>query len=233
MNFSAIGFELGFARTPGADAAAQLRHFDSASAQPRQHVLQLRQFHLQLAFPRPRMFRKNIEDQLGAVDHPGVDQLFDVALLRSGEIVIEQKQIGGDRSGGARDLLQLAASDQGGRVGTVAVLQKLSDDFRAGTHRQRTQLGQRLFGAELGDVRGLGRQLGGGSVASRLGGGGQRTAPGLGRRRPAGAGSQVKTNEKRTLPGHTVPGRRRAAPRVAGLTGWSFGRIWIVDCSIC
>ena len=223
VNFPAIGFELRFARASGADAAAQLRHLDSAPAQPGQHVLQLRQFHLQLAFPGARMFRENVEDELGAVDHPGVDQLLDVALLRSGEVVIEQKQIGGDRSGGARDLFQLAASDQGGRIGTVAVLQKFADDLGARADRQRAQFGQRLFGAELGDVRGFRRQLCGGSVASRLGGRGQRTAPGLGRRRSARAGAQVKANEKRTLPGRTVPvsppgraPRRRLLP--AGLT---------------
>ena len=41
--------------------------------QPRQHVLQLRQFHLQLTFAGPRMPRKNVEDQLRAVNHPRVD----------------------------------------------------------------------------------------------------------------------------------------------------------------
>ena len=161
---------------------------------------------------------KDIEDKLGAVNHPGVDQLFDVALLRSGEVVVEQQQIGGDRSGSARDLLQLAASDQGRRVGTVAVLQKLSDDFRARTHRQRAQLGQRLFGTELGNVRGLGHQLCGGTVASRLGRRGQGTAPGSRGCRPAGTGACVKADEKRTLPGHTAPVRRRDTPCVVGFT---------------
>ena len=129
VNFPAIGFELGFARAPGADAAAQLRHFYSASAQAGQHVLQLRQLHLQLAFPRLGVFRKNIEDELGAVNHPGVDQFFNIALLRSGEIVIEQQQIGRDRGRGARDFLQFSTSDQSGRIGTVAVLQKFARQF--------------------------------------------------------------------------------------------------------
>ena len=93
------------------------------------------------------MFRENVEDELGAVDHPGVDQLFDVALLRSGEVVIEQEQIGGDRGRGAGNLFQLSASDQRGWVGTVAVLQKFADNFRAGADRQRTQFVQRFFRA--------------------------------------------------------------------------------------
>ena len=122
VNLPAVGFELGFTWAPGPDAAAQLRHFYSAPAQTRQHVLQLRQFHLQLAFARSRMFRENVEDELGAVNHPGVDQFLDVALLRSREVVIEQQQISGDRGGGAGNFLQLSTSDQRGRVGTVAAL---------------------------------------------------------------------------------------------------------------
>ena len=232
VNFSAIGFELGFARAPGADTAAQLRHLDSAPAQPGQHVLQLRQLHLQLAFPGARMFRENVEDQLSAVDHAGVDQFLDVALLRSREVVIEQQQIGGDRSGGARDLFQLAASDQGGRIGTVAMLQKLSDDLGAGTDRQRAQLGQRLFGAELGDVRGLRRQLCGGTVASSLGGRGQRTAPSRG---DAGPRERVR----RSRPMRKARSRGTRFPLAAGrvlrrwLCCWFYARIWIVDCSMC
>src|SRR4029077_1216635 len=118
----AVGFELGLTWAPGPDAAAQLRHFYSAPAQTRKHVLQLRQLHLQLAFARARMFCENVEDELSAVDHSGVDPRLDVALLRSGEIVIEQQQISGDRGGGSGNLIQLSTSDQRGRVGTVAAL---------------------------------------------------------------------------------------------------------------
>jgi PAS domain S-box-containing protein len=52
----------------------------------------------------------------------------------------------------------------------LKVVFKLAHDFGAGTDGQRAQLGQRLFGAELGDVRGLSSQLRGGTVARRLGG---------------------------------------------------------------
>ena len=140
VNFAAVGFELRFARAPGADAAAQLRHLDSASAQPRQHVLQLRQFHLQLAFTGARVFGKDIEDELRAVDHPGVDQFLDIALLRSSEVVIEKQQIGRDRSDGAGNFLQLSASDQRGRIRTIAVLQEFAGNFRARADRQESAI---------------------------------------------------------------------------------------------
>ena len=81
-NFPPVGFQLRFAGTARSDAAAQLRHLDAASSQARQHVLQLRQFDLQLAFAGSRMTRKDIEDELRAVDHPPLNNLLDIALLR-------------------------------------------------------------------------------------------------------------------------------------------------------
>ena len=70
VNLPAVGFQLGFAGTSGADAAAQLRHLHASSGQSRQHVFELRQFHLQLAFARSRVAGKDVEDQLRAVHHP-------------------------------------------------------------------------------------------------------------------------------------------------------------------
>ena len=99
VDFSPVGFQLRFARSAGADAAAQLRHFHAASRQPRQHVFQLRQFHLQLAFTSARVPRKNIENQLRPIDDAGVDDALDIALLRRREIVIEENDIRGNRSG--------------------------------------------------------------------------------------------------------------------------------------
>jgi hypothetical protein len=90
-NLPPVGFELSFARAAGADAAAQLRHFHAAPGQPRQHVLQLCQLHLQLAFARARVAGKNVEDELGSVDHPKLDDFFNIALLRGTEVVIEKK----------------------------------------------------------------------------------------------------------------------------------------------
>jgi hypothetical protein len=148
-NFPPIGFKLGFAGTARADAAAELRHLHAAPGQPRQHVLQLRQFHLQLAFPRARVPRKNVEDQLGAVDHPPLDDFFDIALLRGGEIVIEEKQVGIHRRSRARNFFQLARADQSCGIGPVAPLQNFADNFRARAARQRAQLSQRFVRVKL------------------------------------------------------------------------------------
>ena len=39
VDFTAVGFELGFAGSAGADAAAELRHLNAATCKARQHVM--------------------------------------------------------------------------------------------------------------------------------------------------------------------------------------------------
>ena len=82
IDLAAIGFQLSFARAAGADAAAQLRHLHAASCQSRQQVLQLRQFHLELAFAGAGVAGEDVEDKLGAVEDAGIQFALQVALLR-------------------------------------------------------------------------------------------------------------------------------------------------------
>src|SRR5437763_560727 len=81
MDLATVGFELSFAWATGPDAAAELRHFRAAPGEARQHVFELRQFHLQLAFAGAGMGGENVEDQLGSVDHAHINNFFDIALL--------------------------------------------------------------------------------------------------------------------------------------------------------
>jgi hypothetical protein len=141
VDFSAIGFQLSFTGTARTDPATELRHFYAAAGQPRQHVLQLRQLYLQLAFPGARVPRKNIEDELSTIDHPSLHDSFNISLLRCGEIVIEEKKIGVDGCGGAGDFFKLSRADQSRRIGTIAALQNFADHFRARAARQRAQFG--------------------------------------------------------------------------------------------
>ncbi len=96
VDLAAVGLELGFARSAGADSAAQLRHFHAPSGQSRQHIFELRQFHLQLAFTGSGMAREDIQNQLRPIDDAGVNNALDIALLRRRKIVIEENQIGGN-----------------------------------------------------------------------------------------------------------------------------------------
>jgi hypothetical protein len=115
--------------------------------------LQLRQFHLQLAFPGARVPRKNVEDQLGTVDHSPVNDLFDVALLRSRQVVIKEKKVGIHRSGRAGNLLQFARADQRSRIRPVTPLQDFADNFRPRAPSQRPQFRHRFFCVKLWNGR--------------------------------------------------------------------------------
>src|SRR5262245_9017966 len=77
---AAVGFELGFAGTAGADSAAEARHLDAASGEPRQAVIQLREFDLQAAFASAGTRREDVENELCAVDDLGIQRFLEVAL---------------------------------------------------------------------------------------------------------------------------------------------------------
>jgi hypothetical protein len=66
--------------------------------------------------------------------------------------VVKDEHAGIGHFGGGGDLVHLAASNQGRRIGTVAALQNLSYDDGAGTFGELTELGQRLFGIERDGV---------------------------------------------------------------------------------
>ena len=158
---------------------------------------------------------------------------FDVALLGSSEVVIEQHADRRETEAAAPAIsssLPLPIRVAG--IGPVAALQKFANDLGTRTCRQSAQFVQRLFRAELGNVRSLGRQFRGGTVASRLGGRGQRTATSPGGCRSAGTSAQVKSYEKRTLSRRTVPARRCAASGVSGFAAaftQGFG-LWTAQC---
>ena len=67
---------LRFAGAAGADAAAQPRHLGAPAGEPRQQVVQLRQFHLKLALAGARAAGEDIQDELGAVDDRGSASAF-------------------------------------------------------------------------------------------------------------------------------------------------------------
>jgi hypothetical protein len=67
-NPAAIGFELGFARAPGADAAAESRERRARTDEPREQVFELRELDLELAFARASALGEDVQDELRAVD---------------------------------------------------------------------------------------------------------------------------------------------------------------------
>ena len=90
-----VGLKLGFAGTTVADTATPLTlEVGPAAHQARGDVLELRQLHFELAFMTARALREDVEDETGAIQHPALDELFEVALLRRRQRMIEQHQVG-------------------------------------------------------------------------------------------------------------------------------------------
>ena len=159
-----VGFELRFARTAQADAAALPLQMGPAAHQACGHVLKLRQFDLQLALVRTRPRREDVEDQAGAVDDARLERALEIALLARTQRVVEDHQLGTTGRRGRGDLLGLAAADEQAGVGLAAAA---SDDVE---HIGTGRTGQ--FD-ELGAVR---LEVGTGKIEMDQ----QRLLPGLG-----------------------------------------------------
>ena len=125
LNAAAIGFELGFAGPASADAAAELRHGFAAAGEARQHVFELGELDLQLAFAGARVAGKDVEDELGAIEDAARQSGFKVAQLRGREVVIEENEVGVGGSGDGGDLLDFAGADERGGIGARAALDEL------------------------------------------------------------------------------------------------------------
>src|SRR5712664_1224721 len=88
---AAVGFELGFARSPQTDAAADTREVGPHPREARQQILELRQLDLQLRLVAARARREDVENDLGAVHDAHAETLFELHALYWAEIFIEEK----------------------------------------------------------------------------------------------------------------------------------------------
>ena len=103
-------------RRPGGERLPQTH-------QPRQAVLHLRQLHLQLALGALRAGGKDVEDQRRAVDDAHAQRVFQIALLRAGQFVVEDGQIDLQRLTVKRQFRRLARADERAGVGPLPLLQ--------------------------------------------------------------------------------------------------------------
>ena len=86
---AAIHFELRFARPARANSARLPRKVRPHSRQTREQILQLREFDLQPPFPTARALRKDVENELRAIQHFARKKIFQIAALRGRKLVIE------------------------------------------------------------------------------------------------------------------------------------------------
>ena len=93
----AVGLQLGLARAPEADAAADTREVGPHPGQPGQQVFQLRQLHLQLGLVAPGPGGEDVEDDLGPVHHPHLELALEVGALHRAQLFVEDDQRGARR----------------------------------------------------------------------------------------------------------------------------------------
>jgi hypothetical protein len=146
LNAPAIGFELGFAGSTGADTAAELGHGFAAACESGQHVFELSELNLKLAFAGSSVAGEDVEDELRAVEDAARQSRLEVAQLCGREVVIEENKIGVGGGGDAGDLFHLAGTDKGGGIGLGPALQDFRGDGAAGTDQQLAKFSKRLFG---------------------------------------------------------------------------------------
>jgi len=119
LHAAAVNFELLLAGTARANPTALTRQVGPQTSKAREHVMKLRQLHLNLAFPRAGALREDVEDKLGAVDHLHIqpEDLAEIATLRGRKIVIENHKVGVGLATFRGQFLDFAGTDEGGGGG--------------------------------------------------------------------------------------------------------------------
>src|SRR6185312_6809714 len=118
--------------TAHADAAFLARQVAPKPSQAREQMLELREFNLQLAFARASALRENIENQRRAIEHLGIENLFQVAALRGGKFVVENYRVHVEALALRGEFIRFAFADEGRGVGGFEFLHAIADDFAAG-----------------------------------------------------------------------------------------------------
>ena len=136
----AVGFQLRFAGAAHANTAALTLQVGPAADQPGRQVLELRQFHLQLANVAARALGKNIEDQAGAVDHAAIKLALQIAFLDRAQGVVEQNQRGAGIGDALGNFIDFALAGKQGCIGPLAATTNHGRHGNAAATRKQLQL---------------------------------------------------------------------------------------------
>jgi len=102
------------------------------ASEPRQEVLVLRELDLEAAFARPGAPGEDVEDERRAVEDLGLEGVFEVALLRGAELVVEDDDGVVDAGALGLYLRQLALADVVRGMGVLQLLDGAADDAGSG-----------------------------------------------------------------------------------------------------
>src|SRR3989475_5342335 len=137
---AAVGFELGFARSPEADTAADTRQVGPHPRQARQQILELRPPDLQLRFVAARARREDVDNDLGAVHHAHAETLLELDALHRREALVEQHQRRAGRGELVLQRFDLALAEIEVGRGGVDALDGATNDLGTGGVREAVEL---------------------------------------------------------------------------------------------
>ena len=116
LDDAAVAFQLCLAGASGADAAAQTLQVRPASGQAGQEIFLLSKLDLKSAFVGLGTLGEDIEDECRAVYYLDVKGFFQVALLRWGELIIEDDEVVAKLVFKRNKLLEFAFSHEVGMI---------------------------------------------------------------------------------------------------------------------
>jgi succinyl-diaminopimelate desuccinylase len=123
---TAVRLELALARAAGSDTTTETLEVVPHPAHPREVVFELCQLDLELPLGASRMLREDVEDQLGAVDDPGLQRVFERSLLWGAELTVDEEHLGGRTRKGLLELRQLSLAHERSYVRPCSMLDELS-----------------------------------------------------------------------------------------------------------
>src|SRR5206468_3789134 len=93
LDAAAVRFQLRFTVTPHPDTALLARQVAPKPGQPRQQMLQLREFDLQLAFFGAGALGENVENERSPIDDLALEDILQIAALSGGKFVVKNDGI--------------------------------------------------------------------------------------------------------------------------------------------
>ena len=134
----AVHLELCFTGTTCTNSAAKPGQMGAVAGQSRQSIGQLRQLDLEFAFLGPGAPGKNVQYQACAIDHFRIENFLQILGLAGRQFVVKNDHVHALKNNLLADLFDFTTADEGGRIGTVATLNHLSDNSSAGRRGQFT-----------------------------------------------------------------------------------------------
>jgi len=130
LNAAPVRFQLRFAFTAAhPDAAFLPRQVAPKPSQPRQQMLQLRQFNLQFPLSCAGALRKNIKNQRGPIQDFAIEHPLQIAALGRRKFVVKDNRVHIRKAAMLGKFVSLTFANESGRARRNHPLQTISDDL--------------------------------------------------------------------------------------------------------